>query len=220
MKTSGKTKTKTRTVEPYQKIHLYGKIDLHIKQDKVKNGLIEIKAPENLIPKIETKVNNAVLTIDDLNYCSWVRSYDYNITLTAYTDTLNQIYHYGNGHITNSDTLFSRELQIESDGGAGSIDLCIFSYTSYIYMHAGYTDATISGFSGVSYLSSGGLGGIDALNLKTAFSFILNKSIQDIYIWSEKELEATIDYKGSVYYKGDPICIHKKGNGKGQLIKL
>ncbi len=220
MKTSGKTTTKTRTVGTYQKIHLYGKIHLHLIQNKEKAGHIEIQAPENLIPKIETSVENSVLIIDDLNYCNWVRSYDYEIKLIAYSDSLNQIYHYGNGQITNSDTLFARELYIESDGSAGHIDLCIYAYTSYVYMHAGYTDATISGFSGVSYLSSGSQGSIDALHLRTGYTYLLNKGVSDIYLWAEKELKAQIDYLGDVYFKGSPYRIHKSGKGEGQLIKL
>lgn len=220
VKTSGKKTSDNRTVERFSKVHVYNEINVNLIQNADKAGLVIIHGPENLLNKIETNVENQTLRIEDLNTCNWVRSYQNEMNIDVYTDTLNQIYLFGNGNLTNTDTLYSPELYIETNGGAGHISLCIRTHSSYTYMHAGHTDLKLNGYSHLSYISSGIIGTVDARGLRSDYTFLQNESISDMYVWADHVLEADIQYKGNVYYTGSPQIINQQGRGEGRLYKL
>ena len=128
-------------LEDYDKIEIYDNINLILSNDS--NSTIQIRTGENLIPKVHFVVNNGILTIENKNYCNFLRNYtpvDIQVGILG----TNYITLHGYGKVTNLDTLITNTLNIESKHSSGEINLTIDTYRSNIYSN-GLSSFTLTG---------------------------------------------------------------------------
>lgn len=98
IKTSGEIREETRALPPFNEIMLRDGVDLVFVPDTEQKVLV--KAGKNLIPKIYTSVIDGRLTIENQNYCNWVRSYEKELAVYIHHDTSSlKLYHKGFGTI-------------------------------------------------------------------------------------------------------------------------
>ena len=72
----------------------------------------------------------------------------------------------------------------------------------------------------VDYVYDVSYGKMDLRNLESDAIYVRNNSTNDLYINAHHLIEATIDYIGNIYYRGDTAKIVQKINGSGKLIHI
>ena len=77
----------------------------------------------------------------------------------------------------------------------------------------------MSGRCNLSFIYSASFGLIDNRNLKSEMVYATTKSSNNLYLNANRNLTASIENIGNIYYSGSPI-ISLQQSGSGQLIKL
>jgi hypothetical protein len=219
LKSTGKTVTIEREAkEKFSEIRLESNINLVLTQGPTYK--ITLEGGENLLPGIDSEINDSVLTFRNNNKVNWVRSYDRKITAFVTAPHFLKISYQGTGDITNNDTLQEDSLFVISLGGSGYINLCIKTRLSHLSINAGSADMNISGISDNNFIYASSYGPFHCLDLITQNTFMNNRGTNDCYINVKQRLEYEINSLGSIYYKGKPPIITGIINGQGKLIAL
>jgi len=213
---AGDFKTVTRTLEAFSSIEL--RDYLQIELCDAPDYYVEITAPGNLIPDIQTNVDNGRLKIENENTCNFVRSFKKRITVRICAPSFPDIQNYGTGDIKCINRLECPLVSIDNRNAAGTIDLDVKVDSIHVSTHTGVCDVNIKGESGETYLFSQGVGVIDARHLISANAFVNNSSINDVYVNTDGYFFAFIRYSGNIYYLGHPNHIDSDIREDGELI--
>lgn len=180
---------------------------------------IRIEGGENLLPGIETLIEDSTLTISDKNTFNWIRSYEKDITVYVTLPHLLKLDYLSTGTVTNTDTIREDSLTITAHGGSGYIDMIIKTGTSKLSIISGSVDMKVSGTTGVNFIYSAGYGPFHCLDLESGFLFMRNASTNDCYVNVNHHMEYEITSLGNIYYRGNPDEISGSVTGSGKLIK-
>lgn len=218
-KRTGKTVRISRTVDnPFTRIYLNDDVNLVITQGPTYD--IKLEGGENLLPDVETNINDSTLTIRNKNTFNWLRSYDYKITAYVTLPYLLNLLYEATSTVSNTDTLRQDSLFVISNGGSGYINLVVNINSTHFSINNGSVDMNISGRSGLNYIFSNGYGPFHCSDLNTTYTYISNFSSNDCYINADYLLEYKIKGLGNIYYKGNPILVPFLVTGKGKLIHM
>lgn len=218
-KSTGETRIEERFVPPFHTIEVFDNINLVLTQDTLLNSM-EVEAGENLLKGITTEVDSGRLFLRNENTCNWVRSFEVPINIYISFSSLDTIIFRAAGNLRFTTPWKNDSIQFDVWEGAGKIELDLDVIKSKVYVHYGVVDVNISGTSEVSYLSNKGYGPINALDLKTNYTYMSTLSPNDCFVNVRGELGVTINNIGNVYYKGNPVSISEQLNSSGRLIKL
>jgi len=214
-KRAGEYSTVTRMTEPFSSIELNDYIQIELYDTTI--YFVEITAPRNLLPEIETSVNNGRLKIVNNNTCNLVRSFKNKITVRIYAPEFPYILNKGTGDITGMNTIECSRFEIENRQSAGVIRVNLQTDSTLILTHTGVSDCYLTGMCTNTSLFNQGLGTIDAQNLQTDYAFVNNSTINDVYVNSNIYLYAVINFSGNIYYSGNPNGIDQEIKGSGRL---
>lgn len=217
MKSTGSMETEERSAGTFNTLSVSDNVDVKIIPSSRYH--ISVTAGENLLEKIITMQEGSTLYIRNENKCNWVRSFKNRITIAVEVISLDRITYNGTGNITCTDSISSDLFYFENFSGAGSIQLMLNCKESWIVSHTGPADVTASGWTGVSYVYLGGNGFINCSMLGTGYSFVSSKGTNDMRVNVEKELGATIEANGNIYYSGNPYKVTSEITGEGKLIR-
>lgn len=99
VKKTGEVQEDHRSLPPFHEIILRDGLDLVFVPDTTQK--VVVKAGKNLLSKIYTTVQNGTLTLENQNYCNWVRSYEKETAIYIHHDTANlKLYHRGFGSVS------------------------------------------------------------------------------------------------------------------------
>ncbi|MEH0007687.1 MAG: head GIN domain-containing protein [Flavobacteriales bacterium] len=222
-------KTETRIVSDYEGISVAGGFEVHLFSGK--EGTLTVKADENVLPYIVTKIKNKIL------YLGLKRGYNFrNIKYLSANVPVEQIESLrltGSSDIDSDFTLKSPRMEIVLSG-SGDMNLALNSDTTKaritgsgdmdIALNSDVTEAKITGsgelkLSGqtrnVNYTLTGS-GDISALEFKAITVRAEITGSGDIYLYCREKLEARIAGSGDISYKGDPK-IRVKISGSGSI---
>lgn len=217
-KGTGPLTTEERQAGHLREIDLFCNADVVVHFDTVNR--IRVTAGANLVGKIQTHLENGILTIRNHNRCNWVRSFDPSIQVDVWTDDLFYIRtDDSNGDITFADTLHTYEFRFDSYSSLGTYHLLLDTYVSTLVLNNGPADFYGAGKSAVAYYYSAGYGKMDFRNIETEKIFMNNRGTNDMYVYAKELIEARIEYSGNIYYKGNP-SIKKEITGSGQMLPL
>lgn len=229
---NGEPITEQRSIsQPFDVICMHDNINVELVHSS--HPRLELTCPKNLIDNIITEIQGDSLIIWNDNDHNWLRSFDYNIDLTVYYDSLREINYCSNGRLHSSDTLVGR-IVLDTLGdygrrcfmlrileGCGDIDLTFncdvmrnrfFNGTSCITLHgeAGYSEYILRAY-----------GTVHAQDLNTNIVNVLSESTNDLYLLMRNggTLNARLYSIGNVYYIGNP-WVSKECSGDGQVIKI
>lgn len=215
---SGEVLMQQRLVGSFSSIALEDNIDLVLVQNESEK--LELTGPKNILANVTTVVNAAgVLSVKNETSCRWLRNADEKITIKVFFKNIQQINYDGSGNITNLDTLHLSSLGILSENGAGDVDLTVVAgsiYLSILKENAGFI---IKGKAEFCSAYSNARGLLNLSNLSADKLSLLYSGLADIYVMAEKELEATIRYKGNVYYRGNPVVTKQEYFSSGRLLR-
>lgn len=179
---------------------------------------VEVEADENLLPYIETKLNEdrLIITTKDKNGISSKEKIAVHVTLSKITALSLS----GSGYIKGNGNFFNDGETNISTSGSGSITLGFKSFENITakLSGSGYIKLTDGNNNNLNAAISGS-GDIDASGV---VSNNVNSHISgsgNIKVNAAKSIEAAISGSGNVYYKGDASSVSSKVSGSGKLVK-
>ncbi len=214
IKRTGSIVTEIRTVPAFDRIFTEQDVDVYITEDTYSE--VKVEAGENIIPLVETVVENGQLIIRNKNKCNWARSYKKPLNVYIKTPGLNYIHSNGSGNIKSLNTITVDSFDVRTEG-AGNIELKINNrvIVSHIY---GIGDLILTGFSDQHYVSIGGASFLYTSGLNTNFTWIQSYTSGTCYIRTAGLLMYRIDAQGDVYCSGNPASVQQVANeGTGKL---
>jgi hypothetical protein len=210
---SGTIKSETRNVTGFTGIKLALPANVIIRQGNTESVLIE--TDDNILPLIETVVEDGALKIRPLEKNSSFRTKTLNVTINA--KTVNQISAAGSGTIR-SDALKADTLKV-SVAGSGDVILKSIDATTLNVSIAGSGDFTVSGKANALDASIAGSGEIKAGKLETQTSKISVAGSGNAVVWAKESLKLSVAGSGDVQYYGD-AKVSKSIAGSGSVKRL
>lgn len=189
---SGNVVSETRAVSGFSAISLQGSGDVDVVFGDSESAVVE--ADDNIVPLIETRVQNGRLVISTRNNTNYRTNKPVRIHVTI--KTLDEIRLSGSGNINVPD-LNGDSLQI-SLPGSGNIT---------VVGAANNVDVSVSG-SGNVICSS--------LKAKSATAKISGSG--NIQVYASSSLDASISGSGTIMYSGSPVSVTKTVSGSGNII--
>ena len=215
-KTAGEVQTETRDLGCFTKLEL----NSDLKYELVDTNFcgIEITGPKNLLPKIDAQLSDGVLKIENVNTCNFLRSFEHEITVKLYFDSITNIQNFSTGSVVSLNELKGSKLVIENKHANGKIELNLNCDTIYCGSPAGANDSYLYGTVNVAELYSDAYGIIHAESLHANQVYINNASLQPIYANATSYAFVRIDDSGNVVLNQTPILYDLVRNGSGELI--
>jgi hypothetical protein len=210
----GKIQTESRTLPSFDKLELYGRVDLDFYSANEYKAMVE--TGKNLMEQMITEVKEGKLIIRNKNTCNWVRSYNKPLKVHLYAPLLREFLYYGSGTVQFMDTLMTDEFYLQCWEASGNVCLRLKTPHAEIKSHTGPTDITVSGEADYLVTYMNGNGNIFGSELRSIFSLAVNTNTGNIHTWVRDSLEAEIKGKGDIIYRGKP-GIKLGGNGSGEL---
>lgn len=209
----GPIETENRNQRGFDAIELEISGNVYIKQaDQFE---ITIKAQQNILDIIRTRVRGNTLVIDYEEMCVMnTRSIDIYISMPE----LSALDVDGSGDIVSDDVFESVEIYM-SVSGSGSIDVEVKAEEVDLDIN-GSGDIIVSGSTLSLYTSTSGSGDIQANRLKANDVKVRISGSGSVKVYATEYLEARISGSGSIYYNGDPrINTHINGSGRVRKIR-
>lgn len=214
---SGKNTIAVLPLQDFHDICLKGKMDVLLVQDSLMKA--EIETGEHLQDGILFSYDGKRLTVSNENRCLWLKRLDHFPKVTLHLKELFRIRADHYGKLSTLDTLRTDSLYLEVWNGNPEIRLQMNNITSTLYIHSNSASLDASGRVGVAYISNGGAGPMHCENLDCDIAFTKTRSTNNIYVNVRQWLVAEINWKGNIYYKGNPGKIDLLRTNEGELIR-
>ena len=195
VKGSGSIITEPRAVVDFFNVSVSGSTNIFITQGN--NFDVKVKAYENIIPYLETKVQDGTLFVG-FKSNSNISNDNSEVYITM--PSLNSLALSGSGNISSKGTFL----------GSGNFKATI----------SGSGNIVIEGGTANNYqINISGSGSVKSFGMisKQAVISIIGSGNAELTVL--QDLNATIDGSGNVYYKGTPATVTSKITGGGQIIK-
>jgi hypothetical protein len=190
-KGSGNVISESRDISGVTSVDLDGSADVDIAFGESESLVIE--AEDNIIPLIETKVENGKLTVGTRSNTSYTSTKGIKVHVTLIS--LEAVSLSGSGNIT-IHNLQGDTLKAELDG-SGNINL----------------NGTVNSVE----MSLGGSGKINAEQLKADSVKVVVDGSGDARVYASEQLNADLSGSGSIRYSGNPANVNKNDSGSGSI---
>ncbi len=177
-KGSGNIISQERKVEKFSAITVKGIAHVHLTQGTPQK--VEVKADDNIIDDVTTKVNNEELIID-LNDDDKYDDIDVDVYVTV--STVEKLSISGVGKITTENSLKTKELD------------CIIS---------GVGDIELKGEAKSQLIKITGVGNVSSFDFVTEQCDVVLTGVSNAHVHATKNLDVEITGMGNVEYKGNP----------------
>lgn len=211
---SGVVKRQARQVGRFDglALELPGKLELRMGDSEG----VTIEADDNILPLVETVVENGTLTIRPSKRNLNLRSKNIKIVVNA--RKIERLALGGSGSIT-SDVLRAPRLEIDL-GGSGQIDVRGLESDAVTVSLGGSGDFKAGGGKARKVsISIGGSGNVDMGRLQSDSASVSIGGSGDARVWARKDLSVTIAGSGDVNYYGDPR-VSKTTVGSGDARRV
>jgi Putative auto-transporter adhesin, head GIN domain len=210
---SGVIKTETRDVTGFTGIGLSLPAKVSLTQGD-KEG-VTIEAEDNILPMIETLVEDHTLKIRWKEKFSSMRVGKIKINVTA--KTIERLVVAGSGDIR-AEQLSAGNLKV-SIAGSGDISIKTLRADALKVSISGSGDFSAGGSANSLAVSIAGSGDVKAQKLETKSATVTIAGSGDALVWATDSLSVKVAGSGDVAYYGDPT-ISKSVLGSGSLKRL
>lgn len=211
VKGNGIAKEETRNVSNYHSIKLKASFDVVLTDEK--QGKIRIVAEENIIPLIQTELNNKVLEL----YFKPKISVSYKkAKVYVPAQNVEKISLTSSGDVENQGNIKADSLDIQLLG-SGDIDLRNINAEKVKILLKGSGDVGLSGVAKEFSVNLIGSGDVSAFGLKTEKSVVELAGSGDVQVYSTKEFVGKLSGSGDIQVKGNPAKISKIKKGSGMI---
>ncbi|MDB5247926.1 MAG: hypothetical protein JWQ40_2320 [Segetibacter sp.] len=213
---NGNMKKETRSLSGYTGIALSG--NMNVKMSYGNSSSITVQADENLLPYIQTVVEDGNLVVkskDKVGLKTKNKLIVY-VTLTRVTNLKVS----GSGNIM-GDGDFSNDSRTNlAVSGSGNINVGINSFNETKLAISGSGNITIKGKSTNNIDATiSGSGNIDCSEVSCNDVFAQVSGSGNIKVYANKSIDAKVSGSGNIYYKGSATNINLRSSGSGKIIK-
>ncbi len=218
-KSTGADVIETRSVEKFDVIKVFNKIDLNI--IKGPEFKVEVTAGKHVIKNIKTIVADSALNIKDENKCNFVRGYKRQVTVNVTLPYLVRVESRGVGTVRFAEGYVQDTVFIRAENSG---DIYVNGNFNQIRTSShGNGDIYLNGACNSLYVYMYGTNVLKGENLTiNNYVFVETVSIGDCFVAAPTggTLDCNIWRNGNVFYKGNPSSANRfAGDGKGKLIK-
>lgn len=215
----GKQISESRQVDSFLHLQVRSMCSIRLHQDS--HYAVKLTGPEKLMAGFETRQEDSILIIEDLNSCDWSRAVSI-MEIDIYAPAYHFVELTGPCDLRSVDTLHGGRMRFDLLGGIHDVDIILFSENSYLSV-SGMSNGhfCFRGYARVATLGNEGSGNMDASQLRTHINYVYQYGVGYTKTWVENELYYSILGPGDIYYTGEPDTIICEGHaGNGQLIGL
>lgn len=211
----GKTERETRVVASFERIEIYDKIDVVIRQDSISEVIVEYS--RSLLQEIDVEVKEGALQLRNYESCRFVRSQSKRPTVYITTPRLTSISQYGTGTVRGDGLIVSETLDVDAWAGGERIILNVATRKLLARIHSGSCDLTIGGTTGELFLYQRGQGFAYLQDLQTGFAVVDHEGTGDAHLHIRDNLDYTLGFKGNLYVSGNPEIGQAIITGEGRF---
>ncbi len=217
VKGNGQVKKETREVGNYSALASKGSMDISIAYGN--SNSVTIEADENLLPYIETSVENGKLTIKSKKGINLKTHSKLIVYVTM--NKINSLEQSGSGNINGSGAFTSDGKTDIGVSGSGNLKLSFDSFKDL--------DLSVSGSGNVDLKSGNtnslsakvsGSGNIDCSGVSSKDVDAKVSGSGNIKVYASNSIDAKISGSGNVFYKGGAQNISSKVAGSGKVMKM
>ena len=216
IKGDGNLKKETREVSNFTGIYVSGNVNVDLTYGDSKN--ITVEADANVLPYIETVVENGNLVIKTRNKVS-INTRN-KIVVHASLKQLARLRVSGSGNIVGTGD-FSNDSRTDiAVSGSGNINIAMNSFNETKINISGSGNVTLKGKSTNNIDANiSGSGSIDCTEVACNDVFAHVSGSGNIKVHANKSIDAKVSGSGNIYYKGSATNINLKSSGSGKIIK-
>lgn len=208
--------TKDYQLSSFEEIAMHCVGNVEVIQDKAKNGLVQLTAPDNFVEYITFESKNSRLdirsTLKRLNMDGG------QIKIKIYTTDLIKLTNSGVSRIA-MDSLDTDRLDI-NNSGAGSIEINKIIADDVNAACSGVGSISINGQTINADLTCSGVGSIEANDLKAKNVKALVSGVGSINCHAKESIEGSVTGVGSLNYSGKPQHKNTHRPGVGSINEM
>ena len=200
-----------KQLSAYDRIEVLGSYDVIFTDGEV--GKIKIKAPNNILPLIQTEVSDGLLRID-----TGKNRYKVKEPIIIYVPVdsrLKQVVIKGSADIYTEKSLETKALEVDVYG-SGDVRLQVEA-SSLALKIDGSGDIRVGGKTDNLSININGSGDVEVPNLKAEKAVININGSGDVSAYVTENVDISIAGSGDVTVKGNPKKIKRKINGSGRV---
>ena len=217
IKGNGEVKKETRQVSDYSSLASQGSMDVDIAFGN--SNSIVVEADENLLPYIETSVDNGKLTIKSKKGVN-LKSSSRMVVHVSMTK-INSLQQSGSGNINGSGAFTSDGKTDIGVSGSGNLKLDFDSFKDLDLSVAGSGNVDLkSGNTNTLIAKISGSGNIDCSTVSSKDVDAKISGSGNIKVYASNSIDAKISGSGNVFYKGSVQNISSKIAGSGKVMKM
>ena len=203
--------TQEKQLSAYDRIEVLGSYDVIFTDGEV--GKIKIKAPDNILPLIQTEVSDGLLRID-----TGKNRYKLKEPIIIYVPVdsrLKQVDIKGSADIYSEKNLETKALNV-GIYGSGDVRLQVEA-SSLALKIDGSGNIRVGGKTDNLSININGSGDVEVPNLKAEKAAISISGAGDVSAYVTEDVDISIAGSGDVIIKGNPKKIKQKINGSGRV---
>ena len=203
--------TQEKQLSAYDRIEVLGSYDVIFTDGEV--GKIKIKAPDNILPLIQTEVSDGLLKIGAEKNRHKVK--EPIIIYVPVDSRLKQVDIKGSADIYSEKNLETKALNVDIYG-SGDVRLQVEA-SSLALKIDGSGDIRVGGKTDNLSININGSGDVEVPNLKAEKAAISISGSGDVSAYVTEDVDISIAGSGDVIIKGNPKKIKQKINGSGRV---
>ena len=200
-----------KQLSAYDRIEVLGSYDVIFTDGEV--GKIKIKAPDNILPLIQTEVSDGLLRIDTGK--NRYRVKEPIIIYVPVDSRLKQVVIKGSADIYTEKSLETKALEVDVYG-SGDVRLQV-DVSSLALKIDGSGDIRVGGKTDNLSININGSGDVEVPNLKAEKAVINISGSGDVSAYVTEDVDISIAGSGDVTIKGNPKKIKRIINGSGRV---
>ena len=203
--------TQEKQLSAYDRIEVLGSYNVIFTDGEV--GKIKIKAPDNILPLIQTEVSDGLLRIDTGK--SRYKVKEPIIIYVPVDSRLKQVVIKGSADIYTEKNLETKALEVDVYG-SGDVRLQVEA-SSLALKIDGSGDIRVGGKTDNLSININGSGDVEVPNLKAEKAVININGSGGVSAYVTENVDISIAGSGDVTIKGNPKKIKQKINGSGRV---
>ncbi len=212
---NGNVKKETRDAGSFTAVNSSGSWDVMIAYGTDQS--IQLEADENLLPYIETKVENGTLQIKSKKNANL--RHKNKITIYVTLSRLTGIGLSGSGDIIGNGKFTNDGSTTFRLSGSGNIKMSVHKLKDVEVSISGSGNIHLSGNAEMVNAKISGSGNADCANLVSNDATASVSGSGNIKVQVNKRLDASISGSGNVYYNGSATDVQKRVAGSGRVVK-
>ncbi len=217
IKGNGQVKKETRELSNFTSLSSQGSMNVQIAYGNSNSVIIE--ADENLLPYIETTVEDGKLSIRSKKNVNIKSSSKMNVYVSM--TKINSLQLSGSGNIKGSGAFTNDSKTDIAVSGSGNLTLNFDTFKDLDLSVSGSGNMDLKG-NGTNTLSAhiSGSGNIDCSNISSNDVDAKISGSGNVKVYASNSIDAKISGSGNVFYKGNATKINSKVAGSGKVLKM